>query len=371
MSTQTRRAQYYIGLMSGTSTDGIDGVLADMSNAGEIRTLSTVSLPMPPALRDEFLALNAPGHNELDRAARAAQGLAEVYAQAVATLCRDAALAPDQIRAIGAHGQTVRHAPESGYSIQLNAPAVLAEQTGIDVVADFRARDIAAGGQGAPLVPAFHAAWFGCATPRVILNLGGIANITILDRDILGFDTGPANMLMDLWVQQHTGQAYDQDGRWAAQGRCQAALLDQMLADPWFDRAPPKSTGRDQFNAAWLQDKLHSTPGATDLKAVDVMATLLALTVHSIAHAVHKHAPQVREVLACGGGTLNDYLMHELAQALPCPLDTTLRHGMPVQMVEALAFAWLAHAHVHGTPATLPTVTGARHPTIAGCLYPA
>lgn len=367
----TRRTEYYIGLMSGTSTDGIDGVLADLANSGEIRTLATASLPMPSALRTELLALNLPGDNELDRAARAAQGLAECYAQTVAALCHDASLAPDQIRAIGAHGQTVRHAPESGYSIQLNAPATLAEQTGIAVVADFRARDIAAGGQGAPLVPAFHAAWFGCAIPRVILNLGGIANVTILGQDILGFDTGPANMLMDHWTQQHTGRAYDQDGQWAAQGQCHTALLERMLADPWFDRPPPKSTGRDQFNAHWLQDKLTSTPGAATLAPVDVMATLLALTTHSIAQAVRRHAPRAREVLACGGGALNDYLMRELEQVLPCPLTTTLRDGMPVQMVEALAFAWLAHAHVHGLTAALPAVTGARHPSIAGCLYPA
>lgn len=371
MSTQAACGQYYIGLMSGTSTDGIDGVLADLSVPGEIRILATVSLPMPPALREELLALNIPGHNELDRAMRAAQALAQDYSRAVTALCRDAALMPVQIRAIGAHGQTVRHAPQSGYSIQLNAPAVLAEQTGIDVVADFRARDIAAGGQGAPLVPAFHAAWFGCALPRVILNLGGIANITVLGRHILGFDTGPANMLMDLWVQRHTGQTYDRDGRWAAQGQCQPALLERMLADPWFDRPPPKSTGRDQFNDAWLQGMLRATPGATNMDAVDVMATLLALTVRSIAHAVRAHAPQAQEVLACGGGALNGQLMRELAQALSCPLATTSRDGMPTQMVEALAFAWLAHAHVHGVAATLPAVTGARHPAIAGCLYPA
>lgn len=371
MSVQTRRTEYYIGIMSGTSTDGIDGVLADLATPGEIRTLATVSLPMPDALRTEFLALNFPGHNELDRAARAAQGLAQSYAQAVAALCYDASLTPDQIRAIGAHGQTVRHVPESGYSIQLNAPALLAEQTGIAVVADFRTRDIAAGGQGAPLVPAFHAAWFGCAIPRVILNLGGIANLTILGEDILGFDTGPANMLMDMWAQQHTSHPYDQNGQWAAQGQCQPALLERMLADPWFERLPPKSTGRDHFNANWLDDTLSNTPGATTLAPVDVMATLLTLTTHSIAQAVRTHAPQAREVLACGGGTLNAYLMHELARALPCPLATTLRDGMPVQMVEALAFAWLAHAHMHGLPATLPAVTGARHPSIAGCLYPA
>lgn len=366
-----RRTEYYIGLMSGTSMDGIDGVLTDLTSPGEIRTLASVSLPMPGALRAEFLALNYPGDNELDRSSRAALGLAECYAQAAMTLCRDASLPPEQIRAIGAHGQTVRHAPESGYSIQLNAPASLAEQTGIAVVADFRARDIAAGGQGAPLVPAFHAAWFGCAVPRVILNLGGIANVTILGQDILGFDTGPANMLMDHWTQQHIGHAYDQNGQWAAQGQCQGALLEQLLADPWFDLPPPKSTGRDQFNARWLDDKLAVMPGAAALAPVDVMATLLALTTHSIAQAVRRHAPEAREVLACGGGALNDYLMRELGQVLPCPLATTQRDGMPVQMVEALAFAWLAHAHMHGLPATLPAVTGARHPSIAGCLYPA
>ncbi|MBV6272435.1 anhydro-N-acetylmuramic acid kinase [Alcaligenaceae bacterium CGII-47] len=371
MATQTQGSETYIGLMSGTSMDGIDGVLADLSTPGKIRTLAAVSLPMPPALRDAFLALNIPGHNELDRAARAAQDLAQIYAQATTSLCRAASVRPEHIRAIGAHGQTVRHAPESGYSIQLNAPAALAEQTGIAVVADFRARDIAAGGQGAPLVPAFHAAWFGCAIPRVILNLGGIANVTVLGQDVLGFDTGPANMLMDLWAQQHTGHAYDRNGQWAAQGQCQTALLEQMLADPWFERPPPKSTGRDQFNAQWLDKQLSRAPGTRTLAPADVMATLLALTTHSIAQAVRKHAAQAHEVLACGGGAENTYLMHELAQVLPCPLATTQREGMPVQMVEALAFAWLAHAHIHGRSAALPAVTGAQHPSIAGCLYPA
>ncbi|MDN5842770.1 MAG: anhydro-N-acetylmuramic acid kinase [Alcaligenaceae bacterium] len=370
MATLIAQPECYIGLMSGTSTDGVDGVLADFTAPGGIRTLSAASLPMPQALRNEFLALNSPGANELDRAARAAVALAHLYSNVVDRLLDEAGLARDQVQAIGAHGQTVRHAPESAYSIQLNAPAHLAELTGIDVVADFRSRDIAAGGQGAPLVPAFHAAWFGLDTPRTILNLGGIANVTILNETVLGFDTGPANMLMDLWAQQHLGQAYDQDGRWAAQGRSNPALLERMLSDPWFDRPPPKSTGRDYFNETWLQDMLSAMPEGLGLAPTDVMATLMELTVQSIARAVLEHASGTREVLACGGGALNSRLMDALARALPCPLYSTDRAGMPVQTVEALAFAWLAYAHVHRIPASLPAVTGARHPSVAGCLYP-
>lgn len=364
------RPEYYIGLMSGTSTDGVDGVLADFAAPGDIRTLSATSLPMPQTLRNELLALNLPGPNELDRASRAAVALAHLYSDVVERLLDDAGLPRDQVRAIGAHGQTVRHAPDSGYTIQLNAPAHLAEWAGIDVVADFRSRDIAAGGQGAPLVPAFHAAWFGLDTPRTILNLGGIANVTILDETVLGFDTGPANMLMDLWAQRHLDRDYDQGGRWAAQGRSAPALLARMLSDPWFKRPPPKSTGRDYFNETWLRNILSAMPGGQELAPQDVMATLMDLTVQSIAQAVHEYAPNTREVLACGGGALNGCLMDALARALPCPLRSTDHDGMPVQTVEALAFAWLAHAHVHRIPACLPVVTGACHPSVAGCLYP-
>ncbi|MGB6007101.1 anhydro-N-acetylmuramic acid kinase [Castellaniella sp.] len=385
-------SSYFIGLMSGTSTDGVDGVLAQLpdnrpidsglrlrqdpagpldvtASAQAITVLASASLPLPAALRQELLALNSTGPDELARAALAANTLADCYANAVAALLKQSGLQAADIRAIGAHGQTVRHAPESGYTLQINAPARLAEYTGIAVVADFRSRDVAAGGQGAPLVPAFHAALFGSGAGRVVLNLGGIANVTLLDDPIQGFDTGPANMLMDAWIQRHQGQAYDRNGAWAAQGRCHTGLLAALLAEPWLALPPPKSTGRDLFNLAWLQARLDTLSERPT--PVDVQATLLRFSVETIAQAVRRHASGVRAILACGGGALNPVFMQALSQALPCPLGTTADHGVPVQSVEALAFAWLAQAHVLGLPACLPAVTGARHATIAGCLYPA
>lgn len=360
-------SHYFIGLMSGTSTDGVDGVLAQLSDS--ITVQAYASQPLPAELRKELLALNTPGPNELARTALAANTLADCYADVVSSLLTQSGLTAANIHAIGAHGQTVRHVPEAGYTLQINAPARLAERTGIAVVADFRSRDVAAGGQGAPLVPAFHAARFGADADRVVLNLGGIANLTLLDSPIRGFDTGPANMLMDAWVQQHRGVAYDHDGAWAAQGRCDAALLDALMSEPWLALPPPKSTGRDLFNPDWLRVRLDALP--TRPAPADVQATLLQFSVATIAQALRRHAPDTREILACGGGALNPVFMHALAQALPCRLTTTAEFGVPVQCVEALAFAWLAQAHVLGQPACLPAVTGARHATIAGCLYPA
>lgn len=372
---------YFIGLMSGTSTDGVDGVLARIGPANApapaapggdtIQILASAGRALPAMLRRELLALNTPGANELARAARAANRLADCYALVVRALLRQSGLSAQDIRAIGAHGQTVRHAPEAGYTLQLNAPARLAERTRIAVAADFRSRDVAAGGQGAPLVPAFHAARFGRDAGRAVLNLGGIANLTVLGDPVRGFDTGPANMLMDAWAQRHLGQPYDREGRWAAQGRCHDALLETLLAEPWLALPAPKSTGRDLFSLAWLDARLDQLPGASRPDPADVQATLLRFTAQTIAQALRREAPGAREVLACGGGALNPALMRALAQALPGRLASTADYGVPVQSVEALAFAWLAHAHVTGYPACLPAVTGARHASIAGCLYPA
>ncbi|MGB3740831.1 MAG: anhydro-N-acetylmuramic acid kinase [Castellaniella sp.] len=367
---------YYIGLMSGTSTDGIDGVLAQISSSPDpaqnsvtgMQILASASLPLPETLRDNLLALNTTGHDELARAAQAANTLADCYASIVVTLLQDTGLPAAAIHAIGAHGQTVRHAPESGYTVQINAPARLVERTGIAVVADFRSRDVAAGGQGAPLVPAFHAAQFGNKPGRVILNLGGIANLTVLSAPVRGFDTGPANMLMDAWARQHLGVLFDKDGAWAASGQCNPQLLTSLMAEPWLDLPPPKSTGRDLFNLAWLRTHLQASPQAITDK--DVQATLLQFSVETIRQAIEQYAPDTQEVLVCGGGALNTHLMHTLAQALPCSLETTQALGVPVQSVEALAFAWLAHAHLCGYAACLPAVTGAPKATIAGCLYP-
>ncbi len=363
----------FIGLMSGTSTDGVDAVLADFSTPDQPRILASSSVAMPETLRQEFLALNIAGPDELARACLAGNALAELYAGVTQALLTQANLSPKEVCAIGAHGQTVRHDPAAGFTIQINAPALLAERTGIAVIADFRSRDVAAGGQGAPLVPAFHHALFSHAEARAVLNLGGIANVTLLgaDGDIRGFDTGPANVLMDLWVQNKTGDAYDALGSWASTGQANQPLLDHLLrSEPWFELAPPKSTGRDLFNWKWLIKRLASFEGPP-LADNDVQATLQQLTAATIAQAIKRYAPETRDVLVCGGGALNNGLIQDLQRALPCPLRATTDFGVPVQLVEALAFAWLAWAHVNGYRAGLPKVTGARYASILGCKYPA
>lgn len=365
----------FIGLMSGTSTDGVDGVLARIHTGAQPEVLAHASLPMPPGLRQEFLALNASGENELERAALAANALAALYAQAVESLLAQGRQPASAIVAIGAHGQTVRHRPELGYTVQLNAPAALAERTGIAVVADFRSRDVAAAGQGAPLVPAFHAAVFSSDTPRAVLNLGGIANVTLLapGKPILGFDTGPANMLMDDWCRRHTGQDYDADGAFAAAGNVDDNILNYLIAsEPWLSKAPPKSTGRDLFNAGWLDARLNAWAGyCKQLQPQDIQATLQRFTAQTVANAVQAIAPDTKEVLVCGGGARNGGLMRDLVLCLQRPVHATDDYGVPAQWVEALAFAWLAHAHMEGLPAGLPEVTGAKGPRILGALYPA
>lgn len=372
MTTPTR---LYVGLMSGTSTDGVDGVLASIGPDAPPRVLAEASLPMPESLRRTLLDLNAPGPDELERAARASIDLAECYAETTRRLLAAAGRAPGDIAAIGAHGQTVRHRPDQGYTLQLNAPAVLAERTGIPVVADFRARDVAAGGQGAPLVPAFHAAVFAGDAPRAVLNLGGIANVTLLapGRPVTGFDTGPANMLLDEWCGRHTGQPYDADGAFAAAGKVDANILEYLLAsEPWLTRRPPKSTGRDLFNAAWLDSRLGAWEGyCRRLSAQDIQATLQRFTARTVAQAIEREAPDTADVLVCGGGARNGGLMRDLAECLGRPVVTTDAHGVPAQSVEALAFAWLAYAHLNGIAAGLPEVTGARGPRVLGALYPA
>ena len=370
---------FVIGLMSGTSLDAIDGVLAEFPPSGaQPRTLAQASAVLPPELREQLLSLNTAGDDELHRAAQASIALADLSTQVVEALLQASSqISRHDVQAIGSHGQTVRHQPQAGYTLQLNAPARLAEKTGIAVVADFRSRDVAAGGQGAPLVPAFHQAIFGGDVPRVVLNLGGIANISVLPPGgaVTGFDTGPANVLLDLWCLRHTGQPYDVDGRFASGGQVQPALLDFLLAsEPWFRLPPPKSTGRDLFHADWLDSRLDdfaSYNGAT-LSAADVQATLVALTTRTVADAVHCHASEQGELYVCGGGAANPALMRTLADCLPGyvvqPTDVL---GVPAQQVEALAFAWLAHAHVQGLPGNLPAVTGARGPRILGAYYPA
>jgi anhydro-N-acetylmuramic acid kinase len=359
----------YIGLMSGTSLDGIDGVLFD-ANATAVS--GHVHSPFPPALRDELLALNTSGGNELHRAALAANAVARGYADVVAQLLEATGTPRAQVRALGAHGQTVRHQPGGfdAYTTQLLNGALLAEQTGIDVVCDLRSRDVAAGGQGAPLVPAFHRAVFGAADADVaVLNLGGIGNLSLLFADgrTGGFDCGPANCLMDGWIARHRGLAYDADGAWAATGRVLPALLAALLAEPYFSLPPPKSTGRDLFHLAWLDAKL--TPG---LAPEDVQATLLELSARSAADDLKAQMPGAKTLIACGGGALNGRLMQRLRDLLPgVAVQTSAERGLPVDQVEAAAFAWLAHCFVEHRPGNLPAVTGAAGPRLLGALYPA
>lgn len=363
----------YIGLMSGTSVDGVDGVLARLAHGQPPQVLASASLDMPSALRAELLSLNHAGADELARAALAANALARLYADTAARLLDASGVAPRDVIAIGVHGQTVRHRPDSGYTVQLNAPALLAELSGIDVVADFRSRDVAAGGQGAPLVPPFHAAIFGAPQARAVLNLGGIANVTLLapGAPVRGFDTGPANVLLDGWCQRHLNQPFDADGRWAASGKVLAPLLEALIAgEPWFALPPPKSTGRDLFNMRWLDDRLAACDGPRPAPE-DVQATLQRLTARTVANAIDAAAAGVTEIYVCGGGARNGALMRELAYCLQRPVHPTDALGVPAQQVEALAFAWLAHRFTERRPAGLPDVTGARGPRILGALYPA
>ena len=366
----------FIGLMSGTSLDGVDGVLVAFSVEGKPRLLHHASSPFADDLRAELLALNTSGDNELHRAALAANGLVRTYAQVVRDLLKQSGLTPADITAIGAHGQTVRHRPQefdrNGYTLQLNNPALLAELSGCTVVADFRSRDVAAGGQGAPLVPAFHIGVFGRPNETVaVLNLGGIANLSVLraDGSVLGFDCGPANALMDYWCHEHTGKWYDANGTWAAQGKVVGPLLAALLQEPYFSQTPPKSTGRDLFNPDWLHQNLakHS-----DLDAQDVQATLAELTAISCADDLKRLAPEAKELIVCGGGALNQHLMKRLEARLPGVLvQSSAAHGIDPQQVEAAAFAWLARQCLLGLPGNLASVTGARSPRVLGAIYPA
>lgn len=370
-------SECFIGLMSGTSTDGVDGVIALFDAEQRMQVLAHKHRPFADVLRTELLALNSPGPNELHRAALAANAVARCYATVVNELIESSGRARYQIRAVGAHGQTVRHQPGAvdgiGYTLQLLNGSLLAELTGIDVVSDLRSRDLAAGGQGAPLVPAFHRAIFGRTDQSIaVLNVGGISNISLLDRDgsTRGFDTGPGNCLMDMWAARHLGQAYDDGGRWAAGGEVLVDLLAALLAEPFFAKSPPRSTGRDLFNAAWLDQHLaHQAPKANPR---DVQATLLELSAISVSHVVREFAGDAVELLVCGGGVFNLCLMDRLQAHLPrLTVLSTDERGLPAMLVEATAFAWLARQFVLRAPGNLTEVTGASGPRVLGALHPA
>jgi len=357
-------AEIYIGLMSGTSLDGIDAALVDLGHA-QPRLLATHYLSFDNTLKNNLLDLHQPVHNELHQMQMVANQLAHLYAEAAKQLVASSDLT---VRAIGCHGQTIRHCPEHGYTLQIGNAALLAELTNIPVVSDFRSRDIAAGGQGAPLVPAFHHNVMRHPNiHRVIVNIGGISNLTNLspDADTSGFDCGPGNLLMDAWCVQHLCQPYDDNGVWAASGKVLPALLTQLLNEPFFALPPPKSTGRDLFNIAWLRSKLCGTE-----RVEDVQATLLELTCLSIKQGINQYCMGATEIYLCGGGAHNKALRNRLIALLPaCKIQTTDALGVAGDFLEAVTFAWLAQQALHGIPINLTKVTGARHPCILGAIY--
>ncbi|HET6805266.1 MAG TPA: anhydro-N-acetylmuramic acid kinase [Frateuria sp.] len=371
MSSTDDASALYLGLISGTSADGIDAALVSFDQGlPQLRAALTHRWPEP--LRERVLALaqDLTGFN-LDTFGRLDVEVGRHFAEATRALLEASGTPASAVRAIGSHGQTVRHRPggETPFTLQIGDPTVIAETCGIDVVADFRRADVAAGGQGAPLLPAVHAMLLGQpGSTRVVLNLGGIANITVLgpEGQVLGFDTGPANGLLDAWCQEQLGEPFDRDGAFAAAGQVDAPLLEALLADPYFTLAPPKSTGREHFHLAWLLRQ----PRVPLLAAADVQATLLELTAHTVADAIEAHAPAATDVLVCGGGVHNSRLMARLAEWLaPRRVVSTATHGIDPDYLEAAAFAWLARQRVLGMPGNLPAVTGAHGRRVLGALY--
>lgn len=368
-------SEIYIGLMSGTSMDAIDGVLVDFSHG--VRLLASHSEPIPEPLRRTIAALCVPGNDEIEQMGRLDAELGRRFADTALSVLAAGGLDATQVRAIGSHGQTIRHRPQATppFTLQIADPNIIAEHCGIAVVADFRRRDMAAGGEGAPLVPAFHAGVFGGGgRHRIILNLGGIANITVLPAGqpgaVRGHDTGPANILMDAWCLAHQGQPYDANGEWAGSGKVQPELLSRLLAWPYFHRPPPKSTGREEFSLEWLRGQINAL--GQPFAAVDVQSTLLELTAYSIADGIRDTGLGTGELLLCGGGAFNGRLRHRLQELLPTwELRSTDDFGLAPTWVEATAFAWLARQTLEGLPGNLPAVTGAAGPRVLGSIYPA
>jgi anhydro-N-acetylmuramic acid kinase len=361
--------ELFIGLMSGTSLDGVDAALVAFSDdvsSHDTKVLHTHFLPYPEPIRSAILALQQPAHHELETTALLANELARLYAAAVNQLLASHHIDPTSVTAIGCHGQTIRHRPELGFTLQIGNAALLAELTGVTVVSDFRSRDIAAGGQGAPLVPAFHHALF--AKPnvnRAIINIGGIANISLLTGKghIVGFDSGPGNMLLDSWIKQHKNLNYDANGDWASTGNLIQPMLAAMLEEPYFKLTPPKSTGRDLFDSKWLNTFLHE-----DDRPEDVARTLTALTAHSIYQALQESLPD--EIYLCGGGAHNSLLKNDLQHLFgQLQVHTTERLGISVDWMEAIAFAWLARQCLNKQPSNIPAVTGAKGYRILGAVY--
>jgi anhydro-N-acetylmuramic acid kinase len=360
----------YLGVMSGTSLDGLDIALIEQEQ--HTRLLATHYIPMPASLRQDLLDLCASGPDEIARAALAEAQWVRLAAQGIERLLAAQNLEPSDIRAIGSHGQTIRHEPARGFTVQIGNPALLAELTGICVVSDFRRRDVAAGGQGAPLVPAFHEALFEHQGERLaVLNVGGFSNLSLIEQDkpVSGFDCGPGNVLLDAWIHEKQGQGYDANGAWAASGQINTSLLAALLSDPFFAGTGPKSTGREVFNLPWLKHHLATLPLIAD---ANVQATLLELTAHSIVSSLQTAQVDTQALLVCGGGAHNGTLMARLAALLPgARVSSTAALGIDPDWVEAMAFAWLAHCCLQGIPGNRPSVTGARGLRVLGAIYPA
>jgi anhydro-N-acetylmuramic acid kinase len=360
-----------------TSADGIDAALVELDDANDARSTARLlfarTYAWQPELRAQLVELGQHSARiSLDAIAELDVRIGRAFADAALQALADSGIAAVDVVAIGSHGQTLRHRPdgECPYTLQLGDPNTIAERTGIRTVADFRRRDVAAGGHGAPLLPALHAALLhGDAEDRAVLNLGGIANLTLLPKAgaVRGFDTGPANGLMDAWCLRHRGEAFDRDGAFAAAGRIDDALLARLRAEPWFALPPPKSTGRDQFHLGWVESQLRGNEAPQD-----VQATLLALSAHTVADALQATQPATARVIACGGGVHNRALMAALADALPgCVVESSAAHGLDPDAVEAMGFAWLARQTLHGLPGNLPSVSGAKGPRVLGGIYPA
>jgi anhydro-N-acetylmuramic acid kinase len=360
----------YIGIMSGTSLDGLDFALVEQTDRTAL--LGTHYEAMPDQLKQDLLALCSSGPDELARAAMAEQAWAELASLGIEKLLHSLDIDRSDVRAIGSHGQTVRHEPQRRFTIQIGHPSLIAERTQINVVSDFRRRDMAAGGQGAPLVPAFHEAMFGDVNrPRAVLNVGGFSNLSLIHpgRTVSGFDCGPGNVLLDAWIHRHKGHSYDRNGEWAATGEVNNRLLDALLSDSFFTKQGPKSTGRELFNLAWLD---HQLKHGAELSASDVQATLLELTAKSICEALMSAQPDTQDLLVCGGGAHNTTLMARLQALLPgCRVVSTADFGVEPDWIEAMAFAWLAHCCIEGIPANRPSVTGATGLRVLGAIYPA
>lgn len=368
----------YIGVMTGTSMDGVDIVAASFD---PLQLHATLTLPFDLDLRDELMALTLPGDNEIDRMGKADVALAKMIGQGINQLIEEHNLPRKQIKAIGSHGQTIRHRPEHGFTLQIGDANIITEITQIPVVADFRRRDMAAGGQGAPLVPAFHQALFQHdSIHRVILNLGGIANVSLLPAGqpeaVYGFDTGPANILMDAWCHRYTGQPYDENGNWAAYGQPIRSLLERLQSHEYFSKEPPKSTGREDFNLDWLDEQLADWRNDVEYMELEdtpenVQATLLKLTTRAIKKAIYRSGMPTGEVYVCGGGAYNSHLLEQLRWRLRkhhWSVQTTSVLGLAPTWVEATAFAWLAMRFIHQQSANLPAVTGAAGYRILGSM---